>query len=85
MASVSKPERAARKILWLAKTKGWKVFGAREIKRLGRTGLTDDKEIDAALSMLLAADWIKIQPSKEKPAGGRPSTKYQGNSRLWSV
>ena len=85
MASVSKAERAARKILWLAKTKGWKVFSAREIKRLGRTGLTDDKEIDAALSMLLAADWIKIQPSKEKPAGGRPSIKYQVNPRLWSV
>lgn len=85
MASVSKAERAARIILWLAKTKGWRVFSVREIKRLGRTGLTEDKEIGAALSMLLSADWIKIQPNKEKPAGGRPSIKYQVHPRLWSV
>ena len=84
-ASVSKAERAARKILWLAKTNGWKVFGARQIKRLGRTGLTDDRDIDAALSMLVAADWIKVQASQEKAGGGRPTTRYEVNPRLWSV
>jgi hypothetical protein len=84
-ASVSKAERAARKILRLAKTNGWKVFGARQIKRLGRTGMSDDRDIDAALSMLVAADWIKVQASKEKAGGGRPTVRYDVNPRLWSV
>jgi hypothetical protein len=84
-ASVSKAERAARKILWLAKTNGWRVLGARQIKRLGRTGMTDDRDIEAALSMLIAADWIKVQASKEKAGGGRPTVKYDVNPRLWSV
>jgi hypothetical protein len=85
VASVSKAERAARKILGLTKTNGWRVFTARQIKRLGRTGMSDDKDIEAALSMLIAADWIKVQASQEKVGGGRPTTRYEVNPRLWSV
>lgn len=83
MASVSNAERAARKILWLAKTNGWRDFRATQIKRRGRTGLTVDKDLDAAVSMLVAADWIKAEHSPPSKIGGRPTVTYHVNPRLW--
>jgi hypothetical protein len=85
MASVSKAERAARTVIWLARSNRWEVFRVRDIKRLGRTGLTDDKDIDAALSMLVAADWIKGEPTPPTAKGGRPTVSYHVNPRLWTV
>lgn len=83
MASVSQVERAARKVLWLAKTNGWTNFRASKIKRLGRTGLTDDKDLGAALSMLVAADWIKEEHTPPTVKGGRPTLTYHVNPRLF--
>jgi len=83
LASVSNAERAARQILWLAKTNGWKDFRVSQIKRRGRTGLTVDKDLEAAVSMLVAADWLKPEQSPMKKLGGRPTVTYHVNPRLW--
>jgi hypothetical protein len=83
MASVSNAERAARQILWLAKTNGWRDFRVSQIKRRGRTGLTVDKDLEAAISMLVAADWIKEEKAQKTPKGGRPTITYHVNPRLW--
>ena len=85
MASVSKAERAARTVIWLARSNRWEVFRVRDIKRLGRSGLTDDKDIDAALSMLVAADWIRQEPTPPTAKGGRPTVSYHVDPRLWTV
>lgn len=82
VASISKTECAARKILWISKVNRLEVLTVREIKRRSRTGLDDDKDIYPALSLLVAADWLKEEPSP-KGKNGRPTVKYYVNPRLW--
>src|SRR5680860_1732364 len=57
-ASLSKGERAARRLLTVIQEHGWERFTSREVLRLDRKGLTTATELNPALTVLAEADVI---------------------------
>lgn len=51
---------------------------------IARTGMIEGKDLDAAFSMLVAADWLGEEQSGKKAVGGRPTVTYHVNPRLWA-
>lgn len=71
-ASVSKDERAARRLVRLIREKRWERFTPREVRRMQRAGLAGMAEINPALSTLEEADLIRAVTEAAGPTGGRP-------------
>jgi len=78
-ASLSKPERAARRLLTLLQGHGWERFSSREVLRLDRKGLTTASELNPALNVLIEADVIRPIDGETRPRGGRPSKVFAVN------
>ena len=70
-ASLSKTERAARRLVAIIREQVWERFTSREVLRLDRSGLATAGELNPALKALEEGDIIRLveQPSGAK--GGR--------------
>lgn len=84
-ASVSKADRAAMKLARLIRERGWQSFRKGDVSKLERSGLTDDKELSAALEVLVAGDCIRLVPQEHNPNGGRIKRLYTVNPALQKV
>lgn len=81
-SSVSKERQAANKIgAWILREQLHSI-STREIMRKGWAGLGTAKEVDPAIEVLLAADWIAPVQQVGK---GRPNKKYLVNPRLHEI
>lgn len=78
-SSVPKERQAANKIgAWILRER-LQTISTREIMRKGWAGLGTAKEVDPAIEVLLAADWIAPM---QQVGRGRPNKKYLVNPRL---
>ncbi len=84
-ASLSKPERGARRLLGLIREQGWERFSSREVQRLDRKGLTTAKEIKPALEVLIEADVIRGIECAGRSRGGRPAKLFTVNPAVLGV
>ena len=78
-ASLSKGERAARRLLTVIQEHGWERFSSREVLRLDRKGLTTATELNPALTVLAEADVIRAIEGEAGPRGGRPAKLFAVN------
>ncbi len=78
-ASLSKGERAARRLLTVIQEHGWERFSSREVLRLDRKGLTTATELTPALTVLAEADVIRAIEGEAGPRGGRPTKLFAVN------
>ena len=78
-ASLSKSERAARRLLTIIQDNAWERFTSREVLRLDRKGLSTATELNPALTALTEADAIRPIEGEPGPRGGRPAKLYAVN------
>lgn len=78
-ASLSKSERAARRLLTIIQENAWERFTSREVLRLDRKGLTKASDLNPALTALTEADVIRPIADEPGPNGGRPAKLYAVN------
>jgi len=71
-ASLSKSERAARRLIAVIREQSWERFTSREVLRLDRSGLATAKELNPVLAVLVEGDVIRAVEGATKPQGGRP-------------
>lgn len=81
-ASVSKGERAARRLVGLIQEKAWERFTARDVRRMQRAGLAAMAEINPALSTLEEADLVRAVTEAAGPTGGRPVRMFLVNPTI---
>lgn len=74
---------AQRVAQWIASDRTMTSFLARDVVRKQWTGLTETREVKAALEYLEnAAAWISTEEIPAGPRGGRPTTIYQVNPKV---
>lgn len=78
-ASLSKSERAARRLLTIIQENAWERFSSREVLRLDRKELTTASELNPALTALTEADVIRQIEGEPGPRGGRPAKLFAVN------
>jgi hypothetical protein len=78
-ASLSKPERAARRLLAVIQEYAWDRFSSRDVLRLDRSGLATKAELDPALAVLAEADVIRAIEGEAGQSGGRPAKLFAVN------
>lgn len=78
-ASLSKTERAARRLLKIIQENAWERFTSREVLRLDRKALNKASELNPALNVLSEADVILPIEGEPGPHGGRPAKLYAVN------
>lgn len=81
-ASVSKPERTARKLISIIREQSWKSFTSREALRLDRAGLATASDMNPALAVLEEANVIRAVEGADSPKGGRPMRLYAVNPAI---
>ncbi len=81
-ASLSKAERAARRLLALIREQGWERFTSREVLRLDRRGLTTAAELDPVLAVLVEAEVIRAVDAATGSKGGRPPKCFAVNPAI---
>lgn len=75
-AGAPSAERGARRIATIIREDGLAEIGSREIQRQRLAGLKEQKEIAAALALLIEAGWLRIERA---PTKGRTRTVYAVN------
>lgn len=65
------------------KESGLTVLSAREVYRQGWTGLSTPQEVYAAIEILEDAGWLRPFRQESGPSGGRPSSRYIINPRVY--
>lgn len=78
-ASLSKAERAARRLLTMIQDHAWAHFSSREVLRLDRKGLDKAADLNLALTVLTEADVIRPVEGEPGPGGGRPAKLFSVN------
>jgi len=81
-ASLSKTERAARRLVALIREHGWGRFTSREVLRLDRSGLGTASELNPALKVLEEGDIVRLVEQPSGPNGGRRSRCYIVNPTI---
>ncbi len=81
-ASLSKPERAARRLIAIIREHYWMRFTSREVLRLDRTGLATAKELNPALAVLEEGEVIRAVEGSPKLSGGRPARVFTVNPAI---
>ena len=83
--SLSKPERAARRLVGLIREQGWHRFTARDVLRLDRSGLGSAADLNPAIAMLEEGDVIRAIETPPRPNGGRPTRMFAVNPSITSI
>jgi len=78
-ASLSKSERAARRLLTVIQENAWERFSSRDVLRLDLRGLDRAQDLKPALNVLTEADVILPIEAEPGPQGGRPAKLYAVN------
>jgi hypothetical protein len=78
-ASLSKPERAARRLLSVIQEHAWERFSSRDVLRLDLKGLDRAQDLKPALTVLTEADVICPVEPEPGPQGGRPAKLFTVN------
>ncbi len=81
-ASLTKAERAARRLVAVIREHGWRSFTSREVLRLDLAGLARSADLDPALAALVEGDALRAIQEPSKPQGGRPSRLFAVNPAL---
>ncbi len=84
---VTTPQMRAAQVL-AEKTKNRKVgtdgfFSYRDVYVKGWSGLDTPEAVRLAAQVLQDAGWIRERSGETNPLGGRPSSRYQVNPRIW--
>jgi putative DNA primase/helicase len=58
-------------------------FTLREVQQKDWKGLNSSEKVHAALALLDKAGWIRDATERSGPQGGRPSIRYEVNTRIW--
>jgi putative DNA primase/helicase len=58
-------------------------FSGKDAYRPGWEGLKKPEEVKQAVEILLDAHWLRELPAEIRPLGGRPSTRYEINPKVW--
>jgi len=58
-------------------------FSCREVYLSGWSGLDSPDAVKQAAEILVDAGWLRDLPSDSGPSGGRPSSRYKVNPRIW--
>ena len=77
--------RAARELA--AKIKARKLparFSARDVYVNGWSGLDTPELVKLAADVLVDAGWLRDVPAESGSSGGRPSTRYDVNPKVWA-
>ena len=82
-ASLSKPERAAHRLVDAIRDQRWERFTSREVLRLNRSGLRKSGELNTALKALEENDIIRLVEQSSTPQGGRRSRLYIVNPAIY--
>ncbi|NOD29568.1 DUF3987 domain-containing protein [Ruegeria atlantica] len=75
-ASLSKTERAARRLVAVIREQGWERFTSREVLRLDRSGLATVSELNPVLKILEEGDILRLVEQPSGAAGVRRSRLY---------
>lgn len=75
-AALSKPERAALRLVGLLRELNWRTFCSRDALRLNRAGLGSKAALDPALALLEEAEIIRAVDPPKHPQGGRPPRRF---------
>lgn len=81
-ASLNEKERAGRRLFELIAEKSWWDFSSREVRRMQRSGLASQEQVDKAITALLRADIIREVENASTSRGGRPPRRYEVNPAL---
>ncbi|MEZ5782749.1 MAG: DUF3987 domain-containing protein [Rhizobiaceae bacterium] len=81
-ASVANSERAARRLVALAREEGWREFTTRQVLRYERRGLGTSEELAPALKLLEDADIVRPAEAPSGPKGGRPTRLFNVNPNI---
>ena len=81
-ASVTKAERAARRLVQVIREQGWQRFASRDVLRLDRSGLGTKAALDPALTLIEEGDVIRAVQVPPGPQGGRPQRLFIVNPAL---
>jgi len=81
-AALSKPERAARRVLTAIRVQNWPRFTSREVLRLDLAGLGTVAQLNPALAILEEGDAIRAIETTHGTKGGRPSRLFAVNPAL---
>ncbi|RFC68353.1 MULTISPECIES: YfjI family protein [Mesorhizobium] len=81
-ASVSKEERAARRLVQLIREQHWRQFTIRQVVRCARPSLKSADEVSQSIKPLEEADLVRAVESSAKSQGGRPIRLYAVNPAL---
>ena len=81
-ASVSRSEKAARKLVQAIRELRWTVFASRDVLRLDRADIATAADLNPALAVLEDADVIKPIGGAPGPRGGRPSRRFAVNPAI---
>ena len=58
-------------------------FSCRDVYVKGWSGLDTPESVRKGAEILKDAGWVRELPSESGPLGGRPSSRYEINPRLW--
>jgi putative DNA primase/helicase len=58
-------------------------FSCRDVYLKGWTGLDSPEAVRLATQVLQDARWIRELPEESRPSGGRPSSRYAVNPKVW--
>ena len=58
-------------------------FSCRDVYQKAWSGLDTPELVKLAADLLLDAGWLRAVPVEPGPAGGRPSTQFDVNPRVW--
>lgn len=83
--SLTKPERAAHRLVALIKAKAWTQFSSREVLRLERSGLSRATEVNVAVVVLLESNIIIELECEVNPKGGRPKRMFLVNPAIYEA
>jgi hypothetical protein len=84
-ASLSKSERAARRLLIVIQENAWERFTTRKVLRLDHKGLDTAQARKPALTVLTEADVICPVEAERRPQGGRPANLFAVNPAVRKV
>ena len=59
------------------------LFSCREVYLKGWGGLDSPQLVRMAVEVLQDAGWVRDVDRESGPSGGRPSTRYQVNPKVW--
>jgi len=81
-ASVSRTEKAARKLVEAIREHRWTAFASRDVLRLDRADIATAADLNPALAVLEDADVIKPIGGAPGRRGGRPSRRFAVNPAI---